>query len=78
MKAVIFAIVALLPGIASANSTLQSKTAWRVAESANACLTNCASQNDACRRTCPTTYSGPCTGACDNQAQFCRQACQQK
>jgi hypothetical protein len=78
MKAVIFGILALLPGVAFADTGLERRTSWRVAESANVCLINCSSQNDACRRTCPTTYNGPCISACDNQAQFCRQSCQQK
>jgi hypothetical protein len=55
-----------------------NKARWRVAESANVCLVNCASENDSCKRMCPPTYSVPCMSACDNQAQFCRQACQQK
>ena len=62
-------------GIGAAHAeTVNSR--WIVAESANACLVNCASQNDSCKRVCPTTYSGPCISACDNQAQFCRQSCQ--
>jgi hypothetical protein len=78
MKAAIFLILALLPGAAFADSGLERKSSWRLAETVNACLVNCASQNEACRRICPTTYNGPCIGACDNQAQFCKQTCQQK
>ena len=78
MKAATFVMLILLPGGAFAGSWSERKTSWRMAESANSCLINCASQNDVCRRMCPTTYNGPCTGACDNQAQVCKQACQQK
>jgi hypothetical protein len=79
MKAATIGVFAVLLGAASAQAdSLNKKQHWRVAESANACLVNCAGQNDACKRMCPATYNGPCTAACDNQAQFCRQACQQK
>jgi hypothetical protein len=72
------ALTLLLIGAPFAHAESLSKARWHVAESANTCLVNCASQNDSCKRTCPVTYSGPCVSACDNQAQFCRQACQQK
>ena len=76
MKSATIAILALiLSGAAVANA---GKTGWRVAQSADACLVSCASQNDSCKRMCPTSYNGPCMSACDNQAQFCRQSCQQK
>jgi hypothetical protein len=78
MKAAIFVILTLLPGVAFADYRLENKANWRVAESASACLINCSSLNDACRRMCPATYNGPCISACDNQAQVCKQACQQK
>ena len=68
----------LFAGAASADAGPLNKARWRVAESANVCLVNCASENDSCKRMCPPTYSVPCMSACDNQAQFCRQACQQK
>jgi hypothetical protein len=79
MKPLAVAISAALfveAGTAYAAST--GRISWRVADAAGACLVNCASQNDSCKRMCPATYSGPCMSACDNQAQFCRQACQQK
>ena len=60
---------------AFAGAVTAAKVTWRVAESANACLVNCDSQNSACKRVCPTTYSDPCLSACENQAQFCRQSC---
>jgi hypothetical protein len=68
----------LLLGPISAEGSSLLKASWKVADAASACLMNCASQNDSCKRMCPTTYSGPCNAACDNQAQFCRQSCQQK
>jgi hypothetical protein len=68
----------LLIGAVSARAETLSLARWQVAQSANACLVNCASQNDSCKRMCPATYNGPCISACDNQAQFCRQSCQQK
>jgi hypothetical protein len=64
------------PAFAGAATT--TKATWRVAESANACLMNCDSQEQSCKRLCPATYNTPCISACDNQAQFCRQSCQQK
>jgi hypothetical protein len=42
----------------------------------DACVANCASQNESCKRVCPTTFSTPCLNACDSQAQTCRQGCQ--
>ena len=74
MKTAAIGLLALLIG--SASSVAQER--WRVSESANICLVNCSSQNDSCRRVCPTTYAGPCLSACDNQAQVCQQSCQRK
>jgi hypothetical protein len=76
--AMIAVLVSLLSGRAVADPLVGRKEPLRVAETANACLVNCASQNDACKRTCPTTYNGPCVSACDNQVNFCRQTCQGK
>jgi hypothetical protein len=42
------------------------------------CRANCANQNAACRRICPTTLSTPCLMACDSQAQTCREGCRLK
>jgi hypothetical protein len=76
--ATIAILVMTLSGAAFAEPGVRGKTAWRVAESTNSCLIYCANQSDSCKRMCPATYNGPCTAACDNQAQFCMQACQQK
>jgi hypothetical protein len=77
MKSATIAILVLtLSAAAFAEPGGERKRAF--AESASACLMNCANQSDSCKRLCPTTYNGPCTAACDNQAQFCRQACQEK
>jgi hypothetical protein len=79
MKLASFAVFALLiSGPISAETGSQVRLGPKVADAGSACLTSCASQNDSCKRMCPTTYSGPCTSACDNQAQFCRQSCQAK
>jgi hypothetical protein len=79
MKSATIAILFLtLSAAAFAEAGGERRRALRFAESASACLTNCANQSDSCKRLCPTTYNGPCTAACDNQAQFCRQACQGK
>jgi hypothetical protein len=63
-------------GLAYAKS--EGRTSWRVADALNACVINCASDSDSCKRLCPATYNGPCISACDNQAQFCRQNCQRR
>jgi hypothetical protein len=48
----------------------------RVADATtDACLSNCATQNQNCQRVCPTTLSTPCISSCDAQAQTCRQGC---
>ncbi|MGJ4892989.1 hypothetical protein ACQR0Z_27935 [Bradyrhizobium sp. HKCCYLS3077] len=69
---------ALVAAVVTTAAGAAVKSPWRLAESGNACLINCASQTDACKRVCPTSYSGPCLSACDNQAQFCQQSCQRK
>jgi hypothetical protein len=74
-------LILAVSGIALANAggiTNANKAAQRVADASNACLINCASENESCKRVCPTAYNVPCLSACDNQAQFCRQACQNK
>jgi hypothetical protein len=65
-------------GVTAVQAGAASVSPWRVAQSENACLVNCSAQNETCKRTCPSTYAGPCLGACDNQAQVCRQSCRQK
>ena len=48
----------------------------RVADATtDACLANCATQNQNCQRVCPTTLSTPCISSCNAQAQTCREAC---
>jgi hypothetical protein len=71
-------IALLFVGAISAYADSLGKPYPHIADAASACLVNCASQNDSCKRMCPATYNGPCMSACDNQAQFCRQSCQQK
>ncbi len=79
MKFVVFATLLCVSFMGpSASASPSGKVVWRVAQAANACLINCASESDSCKRVCPATYSGPCISACDNQAQFCRQNCQRR
>jgi hypothetical protein len=79
MKILIVAIsAALFVEAATAYGGSTGRISLRLADAASACLVSCASQNDSCKRMCSATYNGPCNSACDNQAQFCRQACQQK
>ena len=47
----------------------------KMAQAANACLVSCASQDAACRRSCPSTLNGPCLSSCDAQTRSCRQGC---
>lgn len=79
MRYVLFLLVASLAfGVAPTSAGIVKKVGPRVADAADACLVNCSSQNASCKRTCPTTFNGPCISACDNQAQFCTQNCQRK
>ena len=79
MKYVLFAAaVCAIFGGSSVNAEPGKKASWRVADATNACLINCASERDSCKRLCPATFNTPCIDACDNQAQFCRQNCQRR
>lgn len=71
-----FAFSLLLTVTASAGQTTTNASRWRLADAqSDACFANCASQNDSCKRVCPTTLSTPCLSACDSQAQTCRESC---
>ena len=64
-------------GTAIADPGPLSMSKLRVADaSSDACFANCSSQNQSCRRVCPTTLSTPCLSSCDSQMQTCRQSCQ--
>lgn len=80
MKSVfILTLILLVSGVTLAGAgeaASVTRGARRVADASDVCLANCASENRSCKSACPTTYSVPCVSACDNQAQFCRQACQ--
>jgi hypothetical protein len=79
MKLAISAVLSLLLiGSAAAGQGNVSIGKLRLADAASdaACFANCASQNEACKRVCPTTLGAPCQSACDSQAQTCRQSCQ--
>ena len=80
MKLVLCAALSLLMiGTAAAGQSNFSPVKLRLADAASdACFANCASQNDACKRVCPTTLGAPCQSACDSQAQTCRRSCQNK
>jgi hypothetical protein len=70
------ALSLLLIGTAAAGQNNVSIGKWRLADAASdACIANCASQNDSCKRVCPTTYGAPCQSVCDSQAQTCRESC---
>ena len=77
MKFVFCAVLSLaFIGTAAAGQDNVSIGKLRLADAASdACLANCASQNDSCKRVCPTTLGAPCQSACDSQAQTCRQGC---
>jgi hypothetical protein len=72
----IFTLVVI--GATAGRAGSASVDPWRMAQSENVCLVNCSAGNESCKRTCPSTYAGPCWSACDNQAQVCRQSCQRK
>ncbi|MBI5263383.1 MAG: hypothetical protein HY852_16360 [Bradyrhizobium sp.] len=70
-------LVLLLAGNAVAEPVILVNGKLRVADAAtDACLANCATQNESCKRVCPMTLSTPCISSCDSQAQTCRQSCQ--
>jgi hypothetical protein len=63
-------------GQAAAGQANVSIGKLRLADAASdACLAGCATQNDSCKRICPTTLATPCLSACDSQAQTCREGC---
>ena len=73
MRYVVFAMLLCVSTIGrSASASPDGKVVWRVAQAANACLVNCASERDSCKRLCPANDSEP-SSAGDNQAQFCQQ-----
>src|ERR1700712_2752418 len=74
---VTFLLAAAAPALAAHDGSVKNKLRFADATS-DACFANCASQNDSCRRVCPTTFSTPCVSACDSQAQTCRRSCQSK
>ncbi len=73
MKSLMMASLAVVfvAGAAAQSNDRQVK----IAQAANACLASCASQDAACRRSCPATLSGPCLSSCDAQTRSCRQGC---
>ena len=80
MKLALCAVLSLLLiGTAAAGQSNISIGKLRLADAAtDACFANCGSQNDACKRVCPTTLGAPCQSACDSRAQTCRLSCQNR
>jgi hypothetical protein len=74
---VTFLLAVAAPTLAAHDVAVKNKLRFADATS-DACFANCASQNDSCKRVCPTTFSTPCISACDSQAQTCRQSCQSR
>ena len=73
------ALLLALAGVAVAESGAPANMSrWKLAQSADACAANCASQAASCGRACPATFSTPCRINCDNQAKSCQQSCQRK
>ena len=70
-------ILAVTMSVASAESNFTVAQRLRLAQSADACSSNCDGASAACRRICPAT-SAPCLSSCDSQLQTCRQSCQSK
>jgi hypothetical protein len=70
----------LLLGIAPANAGPDQSARLRLAQasSSQACMSNCSTQAESCKRACPQTFSTPCLNACDSQAQTCSRSCQTK
>jgi hypothetical protein len=73
MKLVISAVLAF--SFATAATAQPNGAQTKIAQAANACLANCANQDASCRRSCPSTLSGPCLSSCDAQTRSCRQGC---
>jgi hypothetical protein len=80
MRFLLAGLVSLLViGMAAADPLVVTTGKVRLAEATiDACIANCASQSDSCKRVCPTTLSAPCISSCDSQAQTCRLACRSK
>jgi hypothetical protein len=74
MKIVIAAMALILMVCDASANPLQSSK-FRMADSSDACMANCATQNASCKRVCPTTFSTPCLSSCDSQMQICTQGC---
>jgi hypothetical protein len=74
---VTFLLAVAAPALAVHDVAVKNKLRFADATS-DACFANCASQNDSCKRVCPTTFSTPCVSACDSQAQTCRLSCQSR
>ena len=73
MRFLVCAVLAF--SFATATAAQPNGAQIKIAQAANACLASCASQDAACRRSCPSTLSGPCLSSCDAQTRTCRQGC---
>jgi hypothetical protein len=74
----VLAVLALILAICDASASAGQLKKLYMADSSDACLANCASQNASCKRVCPTTFSTPCLSSCDSQMQICTQGCRTK
>jgi hypothetical protein len=78
-----FMFIAIAPLVlltaSPANAGPNEASKVRLAQaSSQACMSNCTTQAESCKRACPQTFSTPCLSACDSQAQTCTRACQTK
>jgi hypothetical protein len=66
----------ILAQFASASADNRSFAGLKLADrTTDACMANCADQNAACKRVCPTILSTPCLMTCDSQTETCRENC---
>jgi hypothetical protein len=78
-RAFVVTATLVLLGIAPANAGPDQSGRLRLAQSSSqACMSNCSTQAESCKRACPQTFSTPCLNACDSQAQTCSRSCQTK
>jgi hypothetical protein len=71
------AVLLALLGTAFADSGSTGASKLRLAQgSSQACMSNCSTQAESCKRACPATFSTPCLNSCDSQAQTCTRGCQ--
>ena len=70
-------LVAMGPSLTASGAASKGKLQFADA-AADACLRSCATENESCKRVCPTTFSTPCLNSCDSRMQTCREGCQRR